>query len=71
MPPTMTVQLQDIQQRRDGTSLSELIMQGLSFTPLKLPSLLLWDDEGLGLFDALAQTPTYYLHGNEVEILAR
>ena len=67
----MTVQLQDIQQRRDGTSLSELIVQGLSSIPLKLPSLLLWDDDGLDLFDALTQTPTYYLHDKEVEILTQ
>lgn len=64
-------QLQDIQQRRVGTSLPELIVQGLSSTPLKLPSLLLWDDEGLDLFDALTQTPAYYLHDKEVEILAQ
>lgn len=67
----MKFQLQDIQQRKDGTSLSELIVQGLSSTPLKLPSLLLWNDEGLGLFDALTQTPEYYLHEKEVEILAQ
>lgn len=71
MAPTMTVQLQDIQQRRDGTNLSELIVQGLLSIPLKLPSLLLWDDDGLDLFDALTQTPTYYLHDKEVEILAQ
>ncbi|KAK3179272.1 hypothetical protein K4F52_009243 [Lecanicillium sp. MT-2017a] len=67
----MSFRLQDIQQRSDSTSLSELIVQGLSSTPLKLPSLLLWDDKGLGLFDALTQTPTYYLHDKEVEILAQ
>ncbi|CAG9984606.1 unnamed protein product [Clonostachys byssicola] len=71
MPPTLSFQLQNIQQRRDGTSLSELIVQGLLSTPLKLPSLLLWDDDGLRLFDALTQTPTYYLHDKEVEILAQ
>ncbi|KAF7167699.1 hypothetical protein CNMCM6106_003127 [Aspergillus hiratsukae] len=67
----MPFQLRDIQQPRDGTSLFEQILSDLSSTPLKLPSLLLWDDDGLDLFDALTQTPSYYLHDKEMEILGQ
>ncbi|KAF7173368.1 hypothetical protein CNMCM5623_005609 [Aspergillus felis] len=67
----MPFQLRDIQQPRDGTSLFEQILLDLSATPLKLPSLLLWDDDGLDLFDVLTQSPSYYLHDKEMEILGR
>lgn len=69
----MPIQLRDIQQPRDTNciGLFEQILLGLSCTPPHLPSLLLWNDEGLDLFDALTQSPSYYLHDKEMEILRR
>lgn len=38
---------------------------------LELPSLLLWDKEGLQLFERITYHPDYYLTGDEIEILQK
>ncbi|PLB45931.1 hypothetical protein P170DRAFT_256470 [Aspergillus steynii IBT 23096] len=45
------------------------IVEGLQAEPARLPPLLLWDDEGLRLFGALAQSTPYYPGRKEREIL--
>ncbi|PLN78901.1 histidine-specific methyltransferase [Aspergillus taichungensis] len=47
------------------------IVEGLQANPAQLPSLLLWDDEGLRLFNRLAQSKPYYLGSKEGEILKK
>jgi uncharacterized SAM-dependent methyltransferase len=47
------------------------IVDSLKAVPPSMPSLLLWNDDGLKLFDALTQTTTYYPPRKEVEILNR
>ncbi|PKY02183.1 hypothetical protein P168DRAFT_333558 [Aspergillus campestris IBT 28561] len=47
------------------------IIEGLQADPAQLPSLLLWDDEGLRLFNRLVQSESYYLGGKEGEILRK
>ncbi|PLB38914.1 histidine-specific methyltransferase [Aspergillus candidus] len=47
------------------------IVEGLQADPAQLPSLLLWDDDGLRLFNRLAQSEPYYLGRKEGEILKK
>ncbi|KAI0521403.1 histidine-specific methyltransferase [Xylaria bambusicola] len=65
---TESVQLYSI--RKSGLlNLKESIIAGLQATPKTLPSLLLWDDQGLQNFDAWTQAPDYYPKRCEWEIL--
>ncbi|KJZ72510.1 hypothetical protein HIM_08034 [Hirsutella minnesotensis 3608] len=66
--PLQTVQLQDI--AKSGLlDLKECIVIGLASTPKTMPSLLLWDSQGLRNFDAWANDPAYYPKRCEWEIL--
>lgn len=59
----------DIRRNKEPLDLKKQILDGLSSSDPELPSLLLWDDEGLRLFDAFSKTPDYYLRSKEMEIL--
>ncbi|KAI3317691.1 histidine-specific methyltransferase [Xylariaceae sp. AK1471] len=66
--PTENVQLYRI--RNSGLlNLKECIIAGLQDTPKTMPSLLLWDDQGLQNFDAWTQAPAYYPKRCEWDIL--
>jgi uncharacterized SAM-dependent methyltransferase len=66
--PAESVQLYKI--RNSGLlNLKECIISGLQDTPKTMPSLLLWDDQGLQNFDAWTQAPEYYPKRCEWEIL--
>ncbi|KAI0432524.1 histidine-specific methyltransferase [Xylaria sp. FL1042] len=62
------VQLQNIQQS-GLLDLSRYIITGLQSTPKTMPSLLLWDNQGLRNFDAWTNYPAYYPKRCEWEIL--
>ncbi|GFF23640.1 N-methyltransferase [Aspergillus udagawae] len=65
-------QVYDIrQQQEDSIDLQAKIRAGLSLTPISLPSLLLWDEEGLRRFDKFAGSGLYYLRDKELEILQK
>ncbi|OJJ47777.1 hypothetical protein ASPZODRAFT_29861, partial [Penicilliopsis zonata CBS 506.65] len=62
--------LVDIQQQ--DTVLLDLraeIINGLSASPRTLPSLLLWDERGLSLFDQYTTSSAYYVYRKEQEIV--
>ncbi|KAG2417795.1 hypothetical protein HFD88_000894 [Aspergillus terreus] len=60
----------DIRQQAQGSmNLQTAITDGLLSTPKTLPSLLLWDAEGLRLFDEFAHSASYYLRDKELTIL--
>jgi uncharacterized SAM-dependent methyltransferase len=61
----------DIRREIESTDLRKQITDGLSSKPRRMPSLLLWDDEGQRLFNAFAQTSSYYIRQKELEILNR
>ncbi|KAF9883884.1 hypothetical protein FE257_002678 [Aspergillus nanangensis] len=62
----------DIRQHKEvSIDLQEEIKAGLSSTPKSLPSLLLWDEEGLKRFDKFADRGQYYLRDKELEILQK
>ncbi|KAI3326431.1 histidine-specific methyltransferase, partial [Xylariaceae sp. AK1471] len=63
-----TVQLHSI--KKSGLlDLRECIISGLQSTPKTMPSLLLWDDQGLRNFDAWTKVSAYYPMRCEWEIL--
>ncbi|KAL4898053.1 histidine-specific methyltransferase [Aspergillus ambiguus] len=63
-------QIHNIQQQPEASlDLRAEIEAGLSAVPPSLPSLLLWDEEGLRRFDKFAHGDAYYLREKEVEIL--
>lgn len=64
------IQVFYIRRQMESVDLREQIYSGLSSTPLQMPSLLLWNDEGQRLFEKLSQTPDYYLNEKEIEILS-
>jgi uncharacterized SAM-dependent methyltransferase len=65
-------QVYDIrQQQEDSNELQAKIRTGISSTPMSLPSLLLWDEEGLRRFDQFADSGAYYLRDKEFEILQK
>ncbi len=67
-PSSETLQLLSI--RQSGLlDLKECIISGLQETPKSMPSLLLWDDQGLRNFDAWTKAPAYYPKRCEWEIL--
>ena len=68
--PSQGIQVYHIRRQTEPVDLRKEIVDGLLSTPLQMPSLLLWNDEGQRLFDKLSQTPSYYLNKKELEILA-
>ncbi|KAG2420427.1 hypothetical protein HFD88_000039 [Aspergillus terreus] len=59
----------DIRRENGSIGLREEIASGLSSKTPSVPSLLLWDEKGLKLFDAFARDDAYYLRDKELEIL--
>ncbi|RYP21986.1 hypothetical protein DL767_009135 [Monosporascus sp. MG133] len=53
-------QIVDIRRGQSNLDLVEEITSGLRSQPLSIPSLLLWDDQGLKLFDRYTRIPSYY-----------
>ncbi|KAI2773705.1 histidine-specific methyltransferase [Daldinia loculata] len=62
------VQLHNIQ-RSGSLDLRKCIIAGLQSTPKTMPSLLLWDDQGLRNYEAWTNDPTYYPKRCEWDIL--
>ena len=66
----------DIQSRHEVEYLSQEIMDSLKIPagsqgPRRIPSMLLWDREGLKRFEDITYTEEYYLTQTEIEILER
>jgi len=62
----------DIRHEKDGHSLLEDIRKGLCPADggeKKLPTLLLYDENGLRLFEKITYLDEYYLTGAEIEVL--
>lgn len=67
-PASQAVQLYSI--RQSGLlDLKECTINGLRDSPKSIPSLLLWDNQGLRNFDAWTNAPAYYPKRCEWEIL--
>ncbi|GIJ83252.1 hypothetical protein Asppvi_002071 [Aspergillus pseudoviridinutans] len=65
-------QVYDIRRQQGGSiDLQSMIRAGIASTPKSLPSLLLWDEEGLRRFDKFADSGLYYLRNKELEILQK
>jgi uncharacterized SAM-dependent methyltransferase len=65
-------QIIDIRQEKDGYSLLEDIRKGLRPADggvKELPTLLLYDESGLRLFEQITYLDEYYLTGAEIEVL--
>ena len=65
-------QIIDIRREKDGYSLLEDIRKGLRPTDgggKTLPTLLLYDQNGLRLFEQITYLDEYYLTGAEIEVL--
>lgn len=63
--------LHDIRQSSELLDLKSCVISGLTSPQKSLPSLLLWDEQGLEKFDAWTQCPHYYPKQREVEIINR
>ncbi|KAI9042399.1 putative duf323 domain-containing protein [Aspergillus affinis] len=61
--------LHDIRQSAELLDLRSGVISGLASTPKRIPSLLLWDDQGLLNFEAWTKSPAYYPKNRELEIL--
>ena len=66
----------DIRVDKREKSLKEMLREGLSGGPSgedapTFPSLLLWDQQGLKLFEAITYSEAYYLTNSEIEILTQ
>ena len=66
----------DIQSRHEVEYLSKEIMDNLKILdssqgPRRIPSMLLWDQEGLKHFEDITYTDEYYLTQTEIVILER
>ncbi len=58
-----------IQSKVKTENLEPDILEGLRANPRYLPSVLLWNADGLNLFDKITQSPDYYPSYSEVDIL--
>lgn len=63
--------LHDIRQSSELLDLKSCLVSGLTSPQKSLPSLLLWDEQGLENFDAWTQCPHYYPKQRELEIIHR
>ena len=66
----------DIQSRHEVDQLSQEIINSIKLPdisqgPRRIPSMLLWDQEGLKLFEDITYTDEYYLTQTEIGILER
>lgn len=61
----------DIRSDSAGFELKKLIKDGLSEEEKTLPTLLLYDNQGLKLFEDITYLDEYYLTGQEIAVLER
>jgi uncharacterized SAM-dependent methyltransferase len=61
----------DIRGGDDIAGLSQDIARGLRAAPKSLPPLLLWDEQGLKLFDRLARSQDYYPSRKETSLIQK
>ncbi|KAL2814075.1 histidine-specific methyltransferase [Aspergillus cavernicola] len=59
----------DIRRSTELLDLKSSVVSGLTSTLKTMPSLLLWDEQGLKNFDAWTQSPHYYPKERELEII--
>lgn len=59
----------DIRSDQAGTELKQEIIAGLNGKEKTLPTLLLYDERGLKLFEEITYLPEYYLTNTEIEVL--
>jgi uncharacterized SAM-dependent methyltransferase len=64
------LQVIDIRRQKAPASLVPSILAGLRSKERELPGLLLWNDRGLSLFDAVLESPDYYLTRREWSLLS-
>ncbi|KAK5624972.1 hypothetical protein RRF57_000688 [Xylaria bambusicola] len=62
-------QVVDIRRSESNLDLVKEVTSGLRSQPLEIPSILLWTDRGLKLFDRYVQIPSYYPFHSEMEVL--
>lgn len=55
--------------QNSDNGIQQLISQGLRSSPRSLPSLLLWDSVGLGLYEKITESPDYYLTRVEADVI--
>lgn len=65
---TQTVEVQET--TKIDSDLVPLLTQGLDSTPRWLPSLFLWDEKGLQLFDEITNSEHYYPFRAETGVLS-
>lgn len=63
------IQLHDIRRQATAQSLVPCIVDGLKSERRECPPLLLWNDRGLSLFDAVLDSPDYYPATREWSLL--
>lgn len=61
----------DIRSDKSEASLHQMIMDGLKATPKTMPTLLLYDEKGLRLFEEITYLDEYYLTNAEIDALTR
>jgi uncharacterized SAM-dependent methyltransferase len=72
MPPDTAANIIDIRSDAAGIELKEEIIKGLKSEQEKtLPTLLLYDVQGLKLFERITYLDEYYLTGKEIEVLEK
>lgn len=64
------IQVHDIRRTTDDEGLVPQILSGLDSDEKELPSLLLWNERGLQLFDAILDSKLYYPATREPELLS-
>ncbi|KAK5955661.1 hypothetical protein OHC33_003302 [Knufia fluminis] len=65
------VAMYDIRGDKSEQSLLEMIKQGLTSEPKTMPTLLLYDEKGLKLFEDITYLDEYYLTNAEIDVLTR
>lgn len=58
-----------IRQSKQLLVVKSVIVEGLQQEPKELPSLVMWDDNGLHIYEKLCHYSPYYLRRCEIEIL--
>lgn len=68
---TANVPIIDIRRTELDDDLRNDILEGLRQEPKSLPTLLLYDEKGLNLFEDITYLEEYYLTNAEIEVLKR
>ena len=67
----MSPQIIDIRNSSTLGNLKQDIITGLQATPKTLPTVILYDEKGLQIFDEITHEDEYYLTDAEIDILQR